>query len=658
MRSLSLRLVLIAVAWAAIWGHATAAYGGDNLPNWMLEAAHATVPQYPSSTRAAVLYEEEVLTVQPDSKAAVLHKRLVIKILRQQGRYYATVVVPIDKDRRLHSLHAWSIGPDGRQYTLKDSDFVETGNSSYGILYDDLHLKVARAPGADPGAIVGYEYDQSIRPYMTEEVWRFQSDLPVDRSVFELDLPPGWKYYAAWLKHTPVSPAEVAPNHFRWEVERVPAIDTEDVPLAPEAETLAGRMAVHYSNVELPKGDRRWAAIGDWYSNLALPRANITPEITAEAQRLTAGDKNFAGKLQAITGYMQSNIRYVGIEIGIGGLQPHAAQDIYRDQYGDCKDKVTLLKALLGAAGIESTWVLVDTHRGFVDPALPSAEGNHAISAIELPESLNDPKLQSVVTTKAGKRYLIFDPTDRYTPLGQIRPELQGSYGILALGEASELILLPKLSPEADLMERSAKFELLPDGTLKGVVTEKRFGGASLGARRTFAEQSEKDQREFVEHRLVHDLPSFALSSETAENATKLEKNFVINYSVSVPGYAKTAGNLLLIRPRILGSDALALNDRERTYPLDLGAIMTRRDHYDITLPAGYIVDELPDPVSLETSFATYHSSVKVDGNILHYAREYITKQLELEPQQYAELRKMQGRIAYDEQNTAVLKKQ
>ena len=112
---------------------------------------------------------------------------------------------------------------------------------------------------------------------------------------------------------------------------------------------------------------------------------------------------------------MQREIRYVGIEVGIGGLQPIRRPMSFKYRYGDCKDKATLLISMLNAVGVRATWVLVDTHRGFVDPALPSRDGNHMIAAIEIPTGYTDPELRAVVTARTGRRYLIFDPTDTYT---------------------------------------------------------------------------------------------------------------------------------------------------------------------------------------------------------------------------------------------------
>lgn len=105
--------------------------------------------------------------------------------------------------------------------------------------------------------------------------------------------------------------------------------------------------------------------------------------------------------------------------------------------------------------------------------------GNHAIAAIEIPKDYSSPKLRSVVTLKSGHRYLIFDPTWEKTAFGQLENNLQGSYGELVDGQNSEIVQLPVLSPELNMVNRSATFELRPDGSIAGSIVEKRFGDLS-----------------------------------------------------------------------------------------------------------------------------------------------------------------------------------
>ncbi len=628
------------------------------LPDWVVGAAStAQLPKYSPDTKAVVLLDGDLITVGPDGKTTE-RERKVVKILRPQGREYAEIVAWYSKDNKLNSFHAWSIGPDGHQYTIRDEEVRDEALGEWGILYNDIRGKVVHAPGSDPGGVVAYEVVRQLAEYGDrEQTWGFQQSIPIHKAVFEVDLPPGWKSYTAWLHHDAVNGTEAAPNHWHWEVEDVPAIDLSDVPMAPSEEALAGRMVIHYSATDMPTGDQRWAEIGNWYDILASPRTEAPLEINLKAKEVAGPTTDFKTKIQSVAGFMQREIRYVGIEVGIGGFQPHPAAEVFKYRYGDCKDKATLLISMLNAVGVRSTWVMVDTHRGYVDPALPSRDGNHMIAAIEIPSGYSDPALRAVVTARTGKRYLIFDPTDTYTSIGLIRPELQGSYGVLVTGKDSQIIELPVLAPDASMIDRQASFSLDADGTLKGKVTEVRSGETASRYRYLYNAETEKEQREFMEHRLQRDLASFTLDSASAQNTHDMSKSVVVNFSLTANRYAKPAGDLLLVRPRVIGTNAERFNDKPRKYPIDLGETGTWRESIEVTLPPGYAVDDMPEPVSVDVGFASYKSEVKAGNGVLHYSREYQVKALELAPDKYADVRKLMGTIASDENNSAVLKK-
>ncbi len=635
----------------------SAAAKNSALPDWVLQAANTKLEEYPPDTKAIVLLEDKMLTVQPDGKA-IERYRTVVKILRQQGRRYATVIVPFSKDYKLNALHVWSIGPDGHQYTVQDDQIRVVGDDQWGMLYVDEQAKVVVPPGADPGGIVAYESEQILPSYLQEEGWYFQNPVPTVHSVFELNLPAQWKYYAAWLRHDPQEPSQLSPNRWQWKLEDIPGIDLDRVPMAPSEQALEGRMVVHFSAADPPEGEARWAQIGNWYDDLASSRTEGPIEVASMANTLTKGSSDFTERIQKIAQFMQRDIRYVGIEIGIGGLQPHPAADVFRNRYGDCKDKVTLMIAMLSAVGVRSTYVLVDTSRGVIDPQLPSIHGNHAIAALELPEGYHDPQMQAVVTAKTGQRYLIFDPTNEYIPIGLLPSYLQGGYGILVASKNSQVILLPTLKPDTDLVQRSAKFELADDGTLKGSVTETRFGSSAEQLRRVFNELGEVKQHKAIEDTLRDSLSSFTVQSQTASNVADLEKKLLLNYDVTAQSYARHAGaDLLLIRPRVLSSLEWPFNQEPRVYPIDLGQTGTWRDNFEVSIPAGYEVDDLPDPINIDVGFATYHSQVKADSTMLYYKREFVVKELELAPQKYIEYRRLEATIAADENNSAVLKK-
>ncbi len=123
--------------------------------------------------------------------------------------------------------------------------------------------------------------------------------------------------------------------------------------------------------------------------------------------------------MQAIGAFVQRDVRYVAIELGIGGWQPHAAAETFSHRYGDCKDKATLTSSMLREIGIESFYLDINVWRGAVSPQTPPQPFwfNHEILGVRLPDEMKDASLVSVYTDPKLGRILIFDPTDDLTRL-------------------------------------------------------------------------------------------------------------------------------------------------------------------------------------------------------------------------------------------------
>lgn len=648
---------LLGVLFAISFATCPAFASKDSVPDWVTAAIAQPKGTYTPETSAVVLLNDMTLTVGTDGKA-VERTRHVVRILRPNGRDEGIVEVPYDKDTKILSLRIWSVGPDGHEYAMKDNEIADEGYPGGGGLYFDERFKVAKAPGRDPGGVVAYEVEQRLAPYEHESTWFFQSDIPHVAQSFTLEVPPNYTYVTVFAHHDPVKAIDHEHQRYRWEMNSIPGIDLERVPMHPSGYAMAGRMTVHFGPVGSsgpPLGS--WQAIGEWYDGLSRDRMVATPEIAAKAAELTAGKTDFYDKTEAVTEFVQKQIRYFVVEKGIGGIQPHPAADIFKNRYGDCKGKATLLSALLSSVGVHSAIVLVDTNRGYVDPDAPSERGNHAIGAIEIPKGYESPKLRSVVTAKSGKRYLIVDPTWEKTPFGQLESGLQGGYGILVEGKDSEVIPLPLLSPELNKVQRSGKFTLDAAGSLQGSVVEKRFGDLSDYFRDLFTSGDAKDQKTVFDHRLSEDFVSFQMSDFKVENVEALNKDLTTSYNLSADKFAKPIGSLLMVRPRVLGSEGLAIDRKPRIVPVDLKQTMVIQDDFTIELPAGYGMDEMPDPIKVDMGFASYQSSSTLDGSTLHYTRTYTVRQVSMPASKYADVQRLAAMIDADEQSKAVLKK-
>jgi hypothetical protein len=626
------------------------------LPQWAADAYKTRTPVYVKDAPAVVLYDEYVEAIDSGGRATE-REREAIRILKNQGRG-TTCGVSYDVDEKVNYFRVWTIGADEKQYQAQESDFTELGATGIPIMLSTEKRRVAHPPAVDVGATIFCESEELMEPYIREKVWRIQDQIPVVFEALEIDLPQGKDYSSAWHDFPAQRAIEVEPNNWRWELHDVPALDLRDVPSRPEWAALAARMSAQWGDAAVAGTDNQWRAIGEWVTQLEAGRPNPSPEITSFVQGLIAGAPDFYSKLSRITYSIQKSVRYFIVERGIGGLQANHAADIFRNKYGDCKDKATLLISMLEVAGIRAYYVPVDDHRGIVDPNDPSLYGDHMIAAIEIPNDVNDPRLMAIVTGKNGKRYLIFDPTNERTPVGNLPSYEQGGYGTLAAGTESQVIALPVLDPAANGTERKGEFTLGTNGTLTGEIDTSHIGPDGADLRMFLKYSDEKERRAYWENSIARDVPGAVLDSFQFVQPPALDKPLEFHFQLTASEYAHQSGPLLLVRPRVLGSDALPFGDKPRSVPIDLNATGRWHDSFDITLPPGYTVDEMPGSVDLDADFASYHSKFATKDNRLHYEREYVVRKVEIPADKFEAFRELESAIIADEKGLAVLKKQ
>jgi len=161
-----------------------------------------------------------------------------------------------------------------------------------------------------------------------------------------------------------------------------------------------------------------WEEIGTWYSNLERERRAPKAEVRAQADEIVRGQTGDVEKVRALYEWVSRNIRYVSLSFGVGRYQPHAAAEVLENRYGDCKDKTTLLEALLEAEGFHGFPVLINS-KADIDPDVPTPlQFDHAITFI----SLN------------GQDYWL-DPTIGVGPFGYLLPQLRGERALVATGD-------------------------------------------------------------------------------------------------------------------------------------------------------------------------------------------------------------------------------
>jgi hypothetical protein len=304
---------------------------------------------------------------------------------------------------------------------------------------------------------------------------------------------------------------------------------------------------------------------------------------------------------------------------------------------------------------------VLNARRGSVTAGTPAQMSafNHVILAIKLPEGLNDPSLVAIRQDPKLGTLLFFDPTNEMTPFGQIAGHLQSDFGLLVAPNGGELIELPRQPSNMNSVKRTAVMTLDARGTLKGEVKEVRTGDRARSQRWALRNAvKESDKIKPIESLLAGSLPNFQITSARVINLEHTDQPFGFDYSFEAANYAKNAGDLLLVRARVVGvkSSGLLETKEPRKYPVEFEGPARDADIFDITIPQGYQVDELPLPTDADYSFASYHSTTAVNGNVIHYTRTFEIKQLTVPVSQAEELKKLYRTIAADERNMVVLK--
>ncbi len=631
-------------------------------PAWMHAAATAPLPPHDEKTDAVTVYSEDITVVLSESKIRTIERR-AYKILRPGGRDFGIAYAEFDSNRKISGMKAWCIPAQGKDYEVKEKEALDVSLAGveFSELISDVKDRFLRIPAAEPGNVVGYEVETETRPYILQEWWNFQNRTPVKEARYSLQLPSGWEYKATWINHPEVQPTPAGANQWQWVVTDVPAIREEDD--MPPWAGIAGQMIVSFfpPGGSGKRGFENWNEMGRWENTLFQGQRDPSPEIKQKVAELTASAPTTLAKMQAIAAFVQKDIRYVAIELGIGGWQPHPARDIYSHRYGDCKDKATLMSAMLKEIGVESYYLDINARRGGVTPTTPPQMYwfNHEILGIRLPDSVSDSSLMAIYNHPKLGRILIFDPTSEVTPFGQLEGALQDNYGLLVTEGGGDLIQVPQLAPSSSGNRRMAKLQLSPEGTLSGDVTEIRQGDNAASQRYALrAATKNADRIKPIETLLSRSLGTFQITSATVGNLDVHDQPFEYIYSFTAEKYGKSAGNLLLVRPRVIGnwsSDVLEKKE-PRKYPVEFDGPLTNVDSIEIKLPAGYEVDELPAAADAEYSFGSYHSKCEVKEDELVYRRALVVKELSVPVDKLAQLKTFYRIIAGDERSTAVLK--
>jgi hypothetical protein len=221
---------------------------------------------------------------------------------------------------------------------------------------------------------------------------------------------------------------------------------------------------------------------------------------------------------------------------------------------------------------------------------------------------------------------------------------------------------MPLSAPSTNRLIRTAKLTLSPTGDLSGEVNETEWGDPAFDKRQMFLESPPGKRAELIEGMLGQSLNNYVLTSASLGNLDQYDQSFSMSYKFVSPRYATPSGNMMFLRPRVMGDNnsqllRLFTEQKPRKYPIEFHEATRQDDVFDITLPPGYVLDEVPPAVQADCAWGSYHSEVTVTNGVLHYKRTYELKDVEVPTEKLPEIKNFLKQIAADQEASALLRR-
>jgi len=388
------------------------------------------------------------------------------------------------------------------------------------------------------------------------------------------------------------------------------------------------------------------AALGAIYHRQSQDRAMVTPAIAALAERIvgagTAGEKTGRAAARAIHEWITGNIRYVAVYLDPDdGWVPHAAGQVLANGYGDCKDHVVLMQALLAARGIRSTTAIIDWGDRTTDlPLWVPGQFNHVI--IYLPD---------------------FDhyanPTDHYAGFDALDRRLSGKTVVLATPEG-KVARTPEPQPGQNRYHLTSRFLLDPDGTIHGTAQIGLSPNLEIGWRGAVANASSLGD---LAERVLAGTPEGGVGRFEASDPRDLSRPFALSAQWRAPRGVTFQGDEAFMRVPA-GIDVeqafrlrakLSPNGHRRTPMLaDVGEHIWETT---LVLPPGLGAVRLPEDMAVETAAGTYSASYRQDGAEVHVRRHLVVARHVVAPAEYPALEALLSAPISDARATIVLRR-
>jgi transglutaminase superfamily protein/uncharacterized protein DUF3857 len=575
-----------------------------------------------------------------------------IKVLNEKGKSHADVELVIPPEGAISGLKARTIQPDGKIMEFTGKPFQKTIVKTRGV---KVLAKSFTMPEVNVGSIIEYKYKVQWPWIIVDNSWTIQHELYTVKESFRMKPYSGGLQgfengyqVAALYSHMPnnVKPVQKG-GGYELDVENMPAFESEGY--MPPEEDLKPQMRFFYIGMGSSTADKFWQDAGRKWNDEVEHFIGNRKEIGQASAQAIGNETDPEQKLRKLYARAQQvrNLSYererTELELKKENIKLNQnAGDVLARGTGDREDITRLFVALARAAGFDASIVRVSNRQSkFFDKGL--------LSKRQLDTEI-------AVVNQAGKDVYL-DPGTIFCPYGYLRWIRTSTQGIKLDKKGGVFVMAPAAPYDKATIRRIAEMVLDRDGNLAGTITVKFEGGDALEHRLDEFQTDEAGRKKDLEDELQGWLPTGAVIKLTkSEGWDSSDAPLIATFTVNMPGYASTAGKRLLVPAYLFQARQMdAFKHVDRKYPVYFPYAFGESDRVNITLPAGYTLENAPQEQTARLSYAGYQNLAQFDGKQLITQRVLQVNGIFFRLEQYPEVKTFFGKVQAGDEQQAVL---
>jgi hypothetical protein len=589
-------------------------------PDWLKSALTEKFDSVKNRASAVRLLGEADITFLPGERVRKTYRE-VVRVLGENGFSETATALSYNADTDvIVRVQAWIISSDGKTISAfgkrEFDDTVARFNAYFWDAYRVLTFR--RSQQVPVGGMIAWEYVVESAQGLWHPDWSFRTSLPTVRSVFEVTPVPG----GSLVTHlsSPLIPAGVVgsvPGSLRWEMRSIPAYPTEfprGIKLNPLRVSVRG-CAPNTVAARL----KTWADFAQVASEIVEPRIQVNTAVANQAAALVKGKTGRWDRIQAVAEFAQKQIAYFALTLdkdAAAGYRPHLPSEILQSRFGDCKDKATLVVALLRSLG-ENGYVMIvnSSDPQAVVPDWPGSYFNHAIVAI--PADQDTPDFWSQIEGGPLGKLVVFDPTDPASPFGILPQQDQGGFGLVLSAKTSELSVLPAETPSQNRVVRKTSAQVSATGAVSADVTETLHGArGARGHYLKFYLGSEKFTQRLESQ--LHDSMPMIRNLTWKEGWDPVKSEQALRYHFESEGVARLSGpDILIVTPKLIGEPVQFASWGRDVDGLAWIPARGLMEELTVTLPDAFQSTEVPRDWAQTLPSASCSISYRLEGQTL-----------------------------------------